>query len=89
MISDQTRRIVATTSARSARFGPDAEPGLLMTEWTPMVKIHTEAPLDDRLAAVPCVAPQRQRSPPAERARLRFSRKAVKQETKKRQERLQ
>ena len=40
MIADQTRRIVATTSARSARFGPDAEPRLLTIAWTPMVKTH-------------------------------------------------
>jgi hypothetical protein len=38
MICDQTRRIVTTTSARSARFDFHVEPGLLMLERTPMMK---------------------------------------------------
>jgi hypothetical protein len=38
MISKQPHRIVATTSARSARFGTDAEPGPRPTVCTPMLK---------------------------------------------------
>jgi len=37
MIPDLTRCIVATMSTRTARFGSDAESGLLTMAWTPMV----------------------------------------------------
>jgi hypothetical protein len=36
----QVHSRIATTSARSARFGTDAESGLLTIECTPMVKTH-------------------------------------------------